>query len=370
MIAEVSAASSPGSRSACTLTAFDHEDIFLQRVIAAGLDDRATCDLISAALLTVSQPTRPRAWVELELDLRQMAALGLEQGQPESESSAPHLPFTGNMLAFHQFLLQAPTPFVMLSGPEHRFTFINQPYVELIGRTSKEEILGKTVRAVLPELEGQPFFHLLDEVFRTQIPYVGIEVPGRLRRPNGLGYDDRHFDFIYHPVVGQNGKTSGIMVQASDVTEKVLAREVSERREQQMFRFWEELDTIYRSSPAAMALFRADDLTILRLNGKQAEWMGSTAAELTGRRITSMPFHNPLYVSLLRRAAAGEAIRDYVFRDMFCDEVMPVRIFRLSLTPVRNPSGEIEAVSSIAVEHLSGADAGEVCVRAESLPVL
>jgi PAS domain-containing protein len=356
-------------RSCCRTTLFDHEDVFLRLVIVAELDEVATRELIANVILTVSQPARAKSWLDLEVSPEQFVAMGLDEST-QARSHIASSPFGENMAQFHDFLMQAPTPFVLLTGPEHRFSFVNQPYMEMISRTCTEDVLGKPIREALPELEERPFFHLLDEVFRTQVPHVGVEVPARIRYPYDNSYEDRHYDFIYHPVIGPDGTTSGIMVQTSDVTERVLARAVSDGREQQLFRQWVELDTIYRTSPAAMALFSAADLKILRINDRQAEWMGGKADELVGKRITSLPFHNPSYVALLRRVSNGETVLDYPFRDTFCAEVVPERMWRISLSPFYNTSGEMEAITSIAVEQFSRLEDPLDYVRTQTKPVL
>ena len=53
---------------------------------------------------------------------------------------------------------QAPGFVAMLEGPEHRFTFANAAYRALVGGRN---VVGKTAREALPELEGQGFFELL-----------------------------------------------------------------------------------------------------------------------------------------------------------------------------------------------------------------
>ena len=61
----------------------------------------------------------------------------------------------------HDLFMQAPAAIGFLSGPEHRFTFVNLDYVKLTGRQRAEDFAGKTVREAIPELEGQGLFELL-----------------------------------------------------------------------------------------------------------------------------------------------------------------------------------------------------------------
>ena len=84
-----------------------------------------------------------------------------------------------------QLFEQAPAFMALLSSPEHRFDLVNPTYLQLVGH---RDIVGKTVRDALPELAGQGFFELLDQVYQTGEPFVGRQLPINLqRRPGGAG---------------------------------------------------------------------------------------------------------------------------------------------------------------------------------------
>jgi len=97
-----------------------------------------------------------------------------------------------------------------------------------------ESVIGKTFREALPELEGQPFFQLLDDVYTTGIAYeaygerVDLFVDGRMQT--------YYFNFTYQPLKNQQGEVWGIMNTASDVTELVLTRQkLAENQERTRF---------------------------------------------------------------------------------------------------------------------------------------
>ena len=54
---------------------------------------------------------------------------------------------------------QAPGFITILSGPEHRFEFVNQAYIRLFGDRA---FIGKTIYQAFPELAGQGFYEWLD----------------------------------------------------------------------------------------------------------------------------------------------------------------------------------------------------------------
>ena len=116
---------------------------------------------------------------------------------------------------------QAPAFMAVLRGPEHCFEFANPAYMQLIGRTNG--IIGKTVEEVLPEVRGQGFITLLDNVLSSGEAFVGREVPVVL---NGAS---RYVDFVYQPLIEGDGTRAGVVAHGVDVTEQVLARRQVER---------------------------------------------------------------------------------------------------------------------------------------------
>jgi PAS domain-containing protein len=77
---------------------------------------------------------------------------------------------------------QAPGFITILGGPEHRFEFVNQAYSRLFG---SRDFVGRAVREVFPDLEGQGFFELLDQVNATGKRYVAHDVPVQLQGAQG-----------------------------------------------------------------------------------------------------------------------------------------------------------------------------------------
>ncbi len=127
-----------------------------------------------------------------------------------------------------QMLGQAPAGIGLLSGPEYVWTYVNEYYVRMTGRSDAADFLGKTLRDSLPELETQEFRDLLDEVYRTEKPYVGRELMVRLDRTASGQPEEAYFDFVYQPVRNPEGGVGGILVHSVEVTEKVMSRRAVE----------------------------------------------------------------------------------------------------------------------------------------------
>jgi PAS domain S-box-containing protein len=126
---------------------------------------------------------------------------------------------------------QAPGFICILHGPEQVFEFANNAYRRLVGH---RELIGRSVREAFPELVGQGFLERLDRVYATGERYVAVHVPVRLGHiGTGAGTEtvERFLDFIYEPVVNEEGRITGIFVEGHDVTEVHLAQEALRSRE-------------------------------------------------------------------------------------------------------------------------------------------
>ncbi|WP_079246948.1 MULTISPECIES: hybrid sensor histidine kinase/response regulator [Sphingomonas] len=110
---------------------------------------------------------------------------------------------------------QAPGFIAILNGPDHVFEFANAAYRHLAG---ERDYVGRTARDALPEVAGQGFFELLDQVYRSGKRFVAHDTPISLDRANGQS-EQRYLDFIYEPILNEGGEVTGIFVEGHDVTE-------------------------------------------------------------------------------------------------------------------------------------------------------
>ena len=117
-----------------------------------------------------------------------------------------------------QMFEQAPGFIALLEGPDHVFELANAAYRQLVGQ---RDVVGLPVREALPEVEGQGFVELLDNVVATGEPHLGRAVPISLQPLPGAPIEDRFVDFIYQPVTEATGAVSGIFVEGYDVTDRV-----------------------------------------------------------------------------------------------------------------------------------------------------
>jgi signal transduction histidine kinase/ActR/RegA family two-component response regulator len=143
---------------------------------------------------------------------------------------------------------QAPGFVCFLRGPNHVYELVNDAYRKVIGQ---RQLLGKTVREGLPELEGQPLIGLLDEVYRSGRPYIGKRVSLFLRRQPERESEEVILDFVLQPIVENDGQVVGIFVQGQDVTEQ-------QRNETELQRYREHLEELVRERTQALEQSEAE----------------------------------------------------------------------------------------------------------------
>ncbi|QQR39615.1 sensor histidine kinase [Devosia rhizoryzae] len=113
-------------------------------------------------------------------------------------------------------LEKAPSFMAVLHGPEHRFEITNAAYRQLIGH---RDVIGKTVREALPEIEGQGFYELLDGVYGTGQIFIGRSMEIDLQQTPDGPLQKGFLNFVYQPMYDDAGQITGIFVEGNDVTD-------------------------------------------------------------------------------------------------------------------------------------------------------
>lgn len=166
---------------------------------------------------------RKRAELEHQQRIREQAA------RTEAEAARVELERT---------YLQTPALIQISVGPTHVSQMANQLYLQVVG---DRDLIGRPVREVFPDLEGQGLFELLDQVYETGKPYVGNEVRVEFDRNNdGIG-EESFWNFVYQPLFDPEGQVYGIMTHAVEVTELVRSRQEIERKAEKLTQLTEAL---------------------------------------------------------------------------------------------------------------------------------
>ncbi len=131
----------------------------------------------------------------------------------------------------HRMFMQAPGFIATLRGPDHVFEFANEAHHKLFARA---DVVGKPVRDAFPDLEGQGFYELLDQVYATGERYVARGLPAQINGGSSHPEQQLWLDFIYAPILEEDGTVSGIFCEGYDVTETFTAQTALQEREEQL----------------------------------------------------------------------------------------------------------------------------------------
>lgn len=129
---------------------------------------------------------------------------------------------------FYDLFSEAPSSMGVLSGPDHVFEIVNPLYLQLIG---KKDIIGKTVREVLPEAVDQGFIDFLDGVYKTGETFSSNEMLIKLDTLGTGQLVDKYLNFIYQAHRTESDIVEGILFFIVDVTEQVVLRQKIEESE-------------------------------------------------------------------------------------------------------------------------------------------
>src|SRR5438270_591463 len=142
----------------------------------------------------------------------------------------------------YKLFMQAPVGIYLLMGPDYVIEMANEPILALWGKG--RGVIGRPVLESFPEVKEQGYIELLDRVRTTGVPFQTDEIPVWY---NYSGTKvQKYVTLLYQPYY-EDGAVAGIFSIATDVTDKVLAKQRLEKSEQN-------LRNIIRQAPVAMCI--------------------------------------------------------------------------------------------------------------------
>jgi PAS domain-containing protein len=170
-----------------------------------------------------------------------------------------------NDIRFRNLIEEAPVATCLVTGKEMKIELVNEIMLSYWGKN--KSIIGLPLEKGVPELKGQPFLKILDDVFTTGATHVSKSAPVELEIDGVLS--TYYFDFINKAIRNGKGEIYGIIDMAVDVTDEVKAiknLEVSEAR----FR------NLLHQTPFALALVKGKEFVIELANQKALELWGKS----------------------------------------------------------------------------------------------
>lgn len=123
-------------------------------------------------------------------------------------------------------LFYSPNATAVYRGEDITILSANQAMLNFWGKD--RSVIGKGFRAVLPELDDQPFFGILKNVWDSGETFTAKNYPAVLLTEDGP--KKFYFDFEYKAMLDEYGKTEYILHTASEVTERQEAMHLVEEK--------------------------------------------------------------------------------------------------------------------------------------------
>jgi len=151
--------------------------------------------------------------------------------------------------------MTAPIGTAVLRGRNFLVDVANRPILEMWEKTY-QEVEGKPIIEIFPEIKDQPFPKMLEEVYDSGKRMAISEIEVKVSTPQGIKY--MAVDFSYDPLFDKDGIVEAILVTVKDITEIVEARKLLELSKEDQQRLNDQLTVINKEMTAVNEeLYRA-----------------------------------------------------------------------------------------------------------------
>lgn len=239
---------------------------------------------------------------------------------------------------------QAPAAIAVLEGASHKYVLANSLYQKMISRT-EEQLLGKTVEEVFPELEASGVFQIFDDVYNTGEPFVAPEFEAMIDRFNDGEPNTGYYNFTLKPLkIGE--KVSSLMVVAYDITEQVEARRKIDDSEKRYH-------NLIQSSPSSIGILRGEEHLITIANDAIIHFWGKGKDVFGKKFFEVMPElaeqgYKEVFATVYASGVPFSAVEAPI--TIVRDGARQLRYYNFLLFPQKDVNGTIDGIGIIASE--------------------
>lgn len=171
---------------------------------------------------------------------------------------------------FRSMMDQAPVAMAVFRGKELKITKANHALLSIINKT--DAVIGQNLLEVMPEIANGPLLEIINQVYTTGQAYFGYDTAFGIKRNDVL--KEAYFDFSFSPLL-EEGEITGVLEVATEVTERVKAKqEIAER------------EALFRGITAASptALWITDEVgNVTYVNETWISWTGKPMEKHLGK---------------------------------------------------------------------------------------
>ncbi len=247
---------------------------------------------------------------------------------------------------YHTILMQSPFAFSIMKGKDMLITHANNLMKEFWGKG--DDVEGKTLLQLLPELIDQPFPAMMDTVYTTGKPVYANEILARLNHNGKI--EERYFNVVYQPHLEADETISGVIIIAHEVTNQVIVRNKIKESEH---RYHE----LVNSSPSLISICKGENMIIEIANNAMLESWGK--GNIIGKSLfDAIPESveqgfDKLLLGVYKTGVPVQAYESPV--TLLRNGTKELVYYNFIYQAQRNVNGEIEGVAIIATEVTSQA---------------
>jgi len=157
-----------------------------------------------------------------------------EQDRARQESGMPGDHAMTAELDFRSLFEAAPQPYLVLDAA-FNVVAVNDAHLAAT-MTTRQSVIGRHLFAVFPDNPADRYAEGLNTLRNSLLRVLKTRKPDHMpplryaieRRQGGVGYEERYWDVVNTPVLGEDGYVKWILNAASDITELVKLRSAAE----------------------------------------------------------------------------------------------------------------------------------------------
>ena len=239
--------------------------------------------------------------------------------------------------------------------------------MKLIGRRA-EELLGKPGSEAIPELNVQPIWKILSEIYATGEPFRAREFPSNLDRNGDGAIELAYFDWLGQATRDAQGVIDGVMLFVVEVTEQVKGRRATDASRQF-------IEAVVNQMPAGVVIVEAPSGRTVLANAIAESLVGrfdfetGSVRQPDGQTVLRPDGTSYLPAQLpIARAIAGQLVLDEEV--VFVQADGRERILQVSAAPVydaeRNLVAGVSTFVDISDRRRADEERKALLARAES----
>ncbi len=232
---------------------------------------------------------------------------------------------------FRNLVEKTLSPVCIFKGEDMVLVLGNQPLLDVWNVDA--QAIGKPLSEILPEIKDSPIMGWLLDVFHNGATLNLGEIPFAFLRKTGEK-ETLYFNFTYQPYREIDGVISGVMAQANDVTEQVLARKKVEESEKK-----------FQAAIAAVEGIIWTNNAVGEMEGEQPGWTiltGQSYEEYVGYGWVNAVHPDDAHPTVIAWNEAVENKRTFVFEHRLKTKDDRWRLFSVKAVPAFDENGAIQ----------------------------